>query len=461
MKKAMNLFLSIILLLSLVGAEGTAGALSPVETTTHLRRDREQTFLYQREDGGLTRVEYLTGSPGKIVVEDYDEQFTLTAQRVIEAELPLWGGFFSGANYNYLINGANNLAESKEAEVVRVVQYDKDRNRLGDTRYCGQNTQKPFSFGSLRCAEGGDILYIHTCRTMFKSNDGLNHQANLSLALRQSDRSIVPYANGYVSHSLDQYALVDAEGRPVFLDLGDGYPRGVALTRDGYVIAARRFPGEIGDNETGARLGGLAETREGYIAAFADTGTGALGSLWAIYLSFTPKDDFSAAASTITQVSKPGDANRPRLVSTGPDGSYVFWNGADHTLRYATYDAYGCVSEIKSLEGVSMDDCQPIVCGDDIVWYATGREDKAQIYPTVPSFYFLNASGVRVHTANEALPSAEPVSRLAYASTQPVGQFPARGGLRVPALRRSGRRLYLLQATGDRQIYELQRGLER
>lgn len=70
-------------------------------------------------------------------------------------------------------------------EVIRIVKYDKSWNRLGQASVYGANTKVPFKAGAVRCAESGGMLYIHTCHEMYKHTDGKNHQANMSIAVRQ------------------------------------------------------------------------------------------------------------------------------------------------------------------------------------------------------------------------------------------------------------------------------------
>lgn len=71
-----------------------------------------------------------------------------------------------------------------------MVKYDKNWKRLGAASLKGANTVIPFDAGSLRCDEYGGYLYIRTCHEMYTSDDGLNHQANMTLAVRQSDMTI-------------------------------------------------------------------------------------------------------------------------------------------------------------------------------------------------------------------------------------------------------------------------------
>ena len=110
-----------------------------------------------------------------MVVEEYSDSFQLTGQQKLDVELPLFGGCFCGESYNFLVFGQNNPDESNEVEVVRIVKYDKEWNRLDAASVRGANTSVPFDAGSLRMAESQDMLYIHTCHEMYKSSDGVNH----------------------------------------------------------------------------------------------------------------------------------------------------------------------------------------------------------------------------------------------------------------------------------------------
>lgn len=100
-------------------------------------------------------------------------------------ELPLFGGYFSGSQYNFLMFGRENPEESDDVEVLRVVRYDKNWNYVSACPVSGVNILIPFEAGSLRMAERNGIFYIHTCHQMYKSSDGYNHQANMTFAINQ------------------------------------------------------------------------------------------------------------------------------------------------------------------------------------------------------------------------------------------------------------------------------------
>ncbi len=366
-----------------------------------------KSFLYENQSGGLTRVEY---NNGQIVVEDYDNDFRLCASRNIPAELPIWGGFFAGENYNFVIFGQENESQDDSREVVRVVKYSKTWERLGQASLYGANTTVPFDAGSLRCAEYGDYLYIRTCHEMYQSPDGRNHQANLTLAVRQSEMTLTDSYHivmnsgvGYVSHSFNQFVLVDQNQNIVTLDHGDAYPRGIVLMRyndakaggdkfSGEVTSSLlvTFPGQTGDNYTGAAIGGFAETASGYVTAFNYDGIGG-GGTREIYIGYTAKDGMS---STVNKITEGGEMRTPVLVSSGLDGGFLMWNDANGTFYYARYGNEGEVGSIVTVDA-ALSDCQPICHDGKIVWYVTSN--------SVPKFFELDMTSgeITATIANE------------------------------------------------------------
>lgn len=437
-----GLLMVVALLASLLCAP--AEALAPAESDNRFDNNYGNyaqtidSYLYENSSGGLTRVDY-AGTAGEVVVEDYSPQFQLLERRTIPAELPVWGGFFAGEQYNFLIFGQQNLSESDHAEVVRVVKYDKAWTRLEQASVYGGNTQMPFSAGSLRCAEAGGILYIHTSHTMYRSDDGKNHQSNMNIVVREQDMQVMEMDSGvggytgYVSHSFNQFIMATRDGDIVTLDHGDGYPRSFILYRFfdqagestfahsgldsfGYV-KFQEFPGEIGQNDTGAQVGGLVETSTGYLAAyiFAEQPL----DPQQLYLAYIPKDGFRRANSgqnhnttlrQLTNCTSYSDAEIPScpvLVSTGPSGGYLLWNVTQHVLygslsneqpnkgfRYATYSANGTIGQIHSVQGPELSDCQPIVYNGKVVWYTT--------HGSAPVFYVLDDSGIKSYSAGES-----------------------------------------------------------
>lgn len=421
LRKLTSALCALVLLLSLVPparAAGTPAVSKNMDANTYggYTNYASPVHSYLFNNGsGLTRVERINK---EIVVEDYSPSFALLSQRKIPGELQYCGGFFAGQSYNFFIFGQENPSESDSVEVVRVVKYDKNWNRLGQASVYGANTKCPFMAGSLRCAESGGNLYIHTCHEMYKSKDGKNHQANMNIAVRQSDMQLVglgctvgDYGN-YVSHSFNQFVIVDQAGRLVFANHGDGYPRGIEVyqfdwstdlnkmglwseNKDSLLVS---FPGAIGQNETAGALGGLAETSSGYVTAFNLDDPNSGFASRKVYLGYTDKNTMT---SRITKVAQIPSLSVPHLAPTGLSGGWLLWNGrrtvgykdaAEDTLHYVAYNADGTFGEEKVLPHVPLSDCAPIQYNGKTVWYTTN--DSA------PVFYCLDASGVTATPAN-------------------------------------------------------------
>lgn len=162
--KLLSAVCAFVLLLTLVPAGYAAD--SPTVSTNINNQDywtlfakKTVSYLYENPSGGLTRVEYIAGSAesrkdsggnaywaypnGKIIVEDYDSTFRFQTGRTVPMELTYWGGFFAGEDYNYILFGDPNYVQSDSAEVVRVVKYSKDWQRLGQASISAINTVLP------------------------------------------------------------------------------------------------------------------------------------------------------------------------------------------------------------------------------------------------------------------------------------------------------------------------------
>lgn len=462
--RALGMALCAALALSLLPATARAAAVNPVVSRNinageyvNGRRwaSTVKSYLYPNAIGGLTRVEYANG---KVLVEDYDSQFRVQAGRSLPLELPLWGGFFAGADYNFLVFGQNNEAEDNGTEVIRIVKFSKTWQRLGSVSLYGANTYHPFDGGSLRMAEYNGYLYVRTCHEMYANkDDGLHHQASMIVLVRQSNMQIADSAcevggPGYVSHSFNQYILIDGQQRVVTLDHGDAYPRSIVLQRliaragsstlrqekkvpaeqPGWYYTiyeedadVQKFPSApVHYNDTGAGVGGFAETTGGYVTAYNYDGVCSnLGAEQrAVYLAFTDK---SLSRSSAVRLTNGIDTSIPVLAPTGLEGGYVLWNrrtGANwysasfsKTLSYARYDAGGRVGQVQTAAiDAPLSDCAPIYWNGKVVWYVTDN--------SAPTFYFLDGSGVTARAATAGTGTTTPTvpTRTAYANTQTV-----------------------------------------
>ena len=395
-----GLILAALLWGILSGSIGAAGP-APVPSDNGGRHDYRgyaaqpvYSYLMEEESGGMTRVEY-TGK--EITVEAYNRTGDILSQQNLPVELPLFGGFYSGEQYNFLVFGQENPEEDNGREVIRVVRYRKDWKRMDDARLLGANTVTPFHTGSLSMVQCGDMLYIRTSHKMYRSqNDGLHHQANLTFSVRISTMEVTDqhtavsrFGFGYVSHSFNQF--LTCRGTTLLAaDHGDAYPRAVVLSRcakpggeetfSGYADTVEVLPiqGEIGDNRTGVSVGGLEATATSYLVAGCSvdqTGENHRNGVRNIFVTSTPANDFTQAATEVRWMTSfeeedLGGASNPYLVKLGEDRLLLLWE-AQGELQYGVLDGTGKLQGTIYHASGRLSDCQPVVMEGAVWWYCT------------------------------------------------------------------------------------------
>lgn len=382
-----------------------------------------RTYLYENEQGRLNRVSWvydnlLKFDTQKVLVEEYNDDYTLRATLSLDMELPKWGGFFAGEQYNFLFFAPiNNPNEDDNQEVLRVVRYDKNWNRIDHASVRGtdgMDVYVPVTACSLRCTENHGYLYIRTGRTMYQGSDGVHHQSNWTVSIDESSMKVVESSTpGYVSHSFNQFLLTNQEGGLVSLDHGDAYPRALRLRKytaagaakgqlreDGEPFDFQQFPGGIGDNYTGASVGGFVETRNGYLVTYEYDGDAVETApdkrdARDAYYCYIDKETFTGTPVRLTTDKK---GSTPIIVPMGLDGGYIMWNswedgGWTDTLYYTRYTADGEIGEIKQGNGKArLSDCAPVYHNGKLVWYTTYKEWWGSDDMTM-TFYSMDANG--------------------------------------------------------------------
>ncbi len=354
------------------------------------------SYLLQNSDGTFTRAEFVDN---QVVLETYSSDGTLKSTKKISAELPVFGGCYSGASYNFLVFGQNNTSDSESKEVLRIVKYNKSWSKLGSVSVNGANTHIPFDAGSLRMTETGGKLYIYTCHEMFADESGVNHQANMTFVVNESSMKIVDeYYDvmnlaqaGYVSHSFNQF--IQTDGKNVYrVDHGDAYPRAVSITScavNGKITDVNyTLPVDLsnvtGYNPTGASVGGFELSSSNCIIAgnavdYTKSNADCNGKR-NIFVSITDK---SLGASKVVWLTKYAASSEitvytPQLVKIGDDQFLIAWEERDGSnniqTRFATIDDNGnLTSDVVSLS-LRLSDCKPIKCNDGLVrWYVTNN----------------------------------------------------------------------------------------
>ncbi len=376
------------------------------------------SYLVENSDSSLTRIEYIEDSETKaneVLIETYSSDATeLLSTKTLSLELPIFGGFYSGKEYNYLVFGCTNLDESDSAEVVRIVKYSKLWERLGSTSVYGANTTIPFRAGSLRMTELNGVLYVFTSHEMYTNpKDGLNHQANMMFLVDQETDELIksyhevshPYfgSYAYTSHSFNQF--IETDGYCIYtVDHGDAYPRSIVLSSSAPDLMRRyeRFDvidlnktGTLGENWTGTTVGGFELTDNNCIIAgnvvnYEDYDVNP-DDTRNIYVAVTAKDFSSSTVKRLTNYSADSEisVSNPHLVKINNTKLLVIWEetveatGEKYT-KMATINENGdLTSEIYSNDFL-VSDCKPILCRDGFVkWYA-GTDYKENLYCVDP-----------------------------------------------------------------------------
>ncbi len=351
-------------------------------------------YLIPVQDGYMRVV---LKKDGTTCIEYYNKQFEFLSQKIISKELPIQGGFYEGKNNYYLASGQDNPEESNGKEILRIVQYDKNWNFVQKASVYGANTVSPFEAGSLRMSECDGKLYVRTCHEMYTTSDGKNHQANMTFVLNENNMSItdefygisnISNAMAYVSHSFNQFILADDKNNIIFLDHGDAYPRSIVISKMGKRNPRRNiltFSGEIGDNFTGATVGGMEYSSSNYlvVGTYGATKTSDDNQ---VFLSMNDRN-FQNDTQIVNLTSKKKGTiyGTPQLVKISNDKFLVLWvedNGytdwyerlSDGNLHYVFVDGNGRVLGNEQVAKGYLSDCQPIVVDNQIVWTVTDNK---------------------------------------------------------------------------------------
>ncbi|MCM1272199.1 MAG: leucine-rich repeat protein [Clostridium sp.] len=373
------------------GTVGSYSAIMHKNANNYNYGTTKTAYLTALSNGGFERVEYVRG---KVLVEKYDSKYKLISKKTVKRELELFGGFYSGKKYNYLVFGQSNPKESDKKEVIRVVKYDKKWKRCGVCSIKGANTYTPFDAGGLDMAETGGRLYIHTCHTMYAGSDGYNHQANCTFVVNESNMKLVDsYSDvmnlsyGYVSHSFAQQ--IETDGTYIYrADLGDAYPRGIAITatkvgdkinKPTMYATAISIPGNIGSNYTGYTLSDIKLGDNSYIVA--GTGIKETDSTANVYVNAGSKAKINQGITWITNYKTSDNVNvkSPKLVKLNGTQFLLMWEEINtKTQAYKTKmvlldESGNKVSSIYSSK-LALSMCDPVVTKSGrVVWYVTNN----------------------------------------------------------------------------------------
>lgn len=312
--------------------------------------------------------------PDEFYVERYDASGAVAESRVLPMELPIFGGIYAGGEYIYVAFGQEDLGE-EDLECFRIVQYDKDWNRIGaaSVKSGRAYTGIPFRSTVARMAESGDgsTLVLHASRQRYANDNGERHQSNITIRIDTSDMSVKSvsgeFPDNHVSHSFGQFVQFDGSTL-VTVDHGDAYPRSFVLqTSTGSKTDLLPIYGPTGENVTNAIGSGFEVSDDAYLfLGCSDPQDGGEGRPWNVFLTVTRKDGLSTELTWLTHSEESIDC--ARLVRIDGDTFVAMWGQADG-VHYQVLDGMGgLVGDEGVLSGVPMPPTQPVVQGRDIRW---------------------------------------------------------------------------------------------
>ena len=401
-----------------VTAKAAVNTKSDIEIATRLHNYSRSaspigSYLVDIGNGNMMRVQSDYDS-SNIYVEYYDSQYNITGVRQLAPELPIYGGFYSGSDAYYIVTGQKNEEESDTVECYRITKYDKNWNRIGSAGLYDCNTFLPFRAGCVRMTEADGYLFVRTSHQMYLSSDGLRHQANVTiqfdenkLVITDSYTDVMNSKYGYVSHSFNQF--IKTEGNHlVAVDHGDAYPRSIVLTEyqtdftNGQFISNMNywknpckstdlfeFTGEIGDNATGASVGGFEVTDSAYLVAAnsinqEDTSDDRSRHDYRnVCIVGKSKRDGHTFVNWLTNLEGDLSATTPYLVKINDNKYLVMWSYQKRSvgaIDYTYIDADGSqISPVYTMNGM-LSDCEPVYINDTVVWYTSDSDGNVTFY---------------------------------------------------------------------------------
>lgn len=398
------------------------------------------SFLDSCDNGQLMHFNGHTVN-GHYIVRYYDSDHQLVKTLNIEEELPIFGAFYAGKSYYFLLTGQENYELDDEKEIFRITRYDKNWNRIDSVGKNNCNTSKPFSNGTPSMTDADGCLLIRTSHLMYNG-----HQSNVTMQIGIEDMKFIfshthlsYVGNGYVSHSFNQFIKAD-EGKVVAVDHGDAFPRCVVLMNYPTLIAEGsinsfsvvstdmvNFKGYAGDNYTGTSVGGFEVSKKSYLLAYNRIDYDDFD--WKnpkqyldkiVYLNNKPVSltdgietrdvcmsvklktaEKAEQNKYITHLNDNQTASTPYLVKVNDNRYIVLWsqktcvkaeevypdiqykgyyvNVPDKKVYYTEVDAQGnVVGKIRSMSGY-LSDCQPICANGKVIWQ-TNKNNVNTIY---------------------------------------------------------------------------------
>lgn len=354
------------------------------------------SYMCANPDGTVSRVENFGDV---ILVESYNSKYKMTMQGTIKFELSKFGGFFSGANYNYLLFGQDNPEQKKDREVVRIVRYTKNWQRVDSASLYDCNTSEIFALCNTSFCEYNGLLYIRMGHKTYKDSNGLTHQSVMSAVYDNAQKKFVYNHNTvnsadwgsledigatYIEANAGRISFVDQSlVRPYCVLLSNYKGRAVwnTMSYGASFLATLGSRGMIGTFTPEFTIGGIVSSPQNYIVVGNSQPMDGSSSNMNVFLEVVPKNSFTYDNVKIAYLTGHAQgsvksATTPYIVKVSDSLFAVLWEerqGYSDTgvVNYVYIDGNGNrLCDTASMTGC-LSDCQPVVFGKDIVWYTT------------------------------------------------------------------------------------------
>lgn len=341
----------------------------------------------------------------------YNKNLTYISKKTIALPYTRWGGLYQGEDGNYYVAvGQENEEENDSKIVFSIIKMDGNFKEIGRCDITGKesNTTVPYIVGCARMTMDGTTLIVHTDRERYTSDDGLNHQSNITFMIDSTTMTqsyvgtLFPY--NHVSHSFNQYVKMDG-GNLIYVDHGDAYPRSVVLQThynfsvngwsDNYkdrpltnALDLINIKGSTGDNETGTKVNGFElGTYNNLVAGVSiphDTMTDTAISSYKVqnvYVSLVAKDGNSKKLIWLTDYKEGAkiSANNLRMVKiTDNEFALLYQIQEDETYRTGLLliDSNGTVLKKKEYDSFYSCYVKPLYHNGTILWIDNPKYSK-------------------------------------------------------------------------------------
>ena len=356
----------------------------------------------------------------KIYAETYDLSFTIQSRRKIPKELDMYGGFFNGKDAYYFVFGKDNPEEKPAAEVLRVVKYDRNWNRIGaacitggSESEFGHDVRYIFEYGNVTIDECDGMLYIATGHCGYVDpNVGQGHQGLIMFQVNEATMTgRILLADFW--HSFSQHLSIKDSQNIYLLEMSEGSEQSqitrIAVDPDGNLKEADtiqvlkyggvRPPSSSRAIATYASADAIAYSDDYVLAAGASIDQSryyddSYEKVYNIYLTATPINDFTEEKTRVSWVTKDNLRNGYRniqLTKISSDRFMLSWEqrvedkpltaendldkGSLRVLHYVFLNGAGEVVSPEYKKAAALSNCEPVVKDGKVHLYTAGDTD--------------------------------------------------------------------------------------